>query len=320
MWTGTAIAYSRVTDLFCASCSYLSWVQSTTLASRDVLQNAVDTWSRSLWWSGAAVSLGVLFELFELIYDIKMRLKPRMEANIREIEKPGWIVIIGSVGLLLVVAGVAGEWVSETKISEASRQLESLDSARIATAENGEKKALDDAKVAEDAASAAMLSATTALADGKNALQLAAKDERRAAALEKSFLLQGPRLPQFLKLGLAEFSKAIAKFPTQKVILATYPDKNLETEQLEDFLFAEFSINKWVPTKSNFDVKIAMIIVFISADANDATRKAAETLAAALQTSELIEKGRRRLVETVDRSAPGALPPDVIELYVGEHP
>lgn len=104
------------------------------------------------WWLIAAsvvVAVGVTLEGPEIVHDsarVMRRIIFRIEPDHRE--TPSWIVLLGLIGWLLVVIGVAGEGVADAFVFNADSRLESFNDALLTGAQ------LEIARTAERTADA----------------------------------------------------------------------------------------------------------------------------------------------------------------------
>ena len=88
-----------------------------------------DLFFHLLVWSSAAVALGVVLEGPELVHDVShMRESPKPEAK-------NWITVVGLIGWMLVVLGVAGEGIFEVATSLWDDKVKAFDEILIADAQ-----------------------------------------------------------------------------------------------------------------------------------------------------------------------------------------
>lgn len=184
-----AITHSNIPNLFRIILRY--WSCDASLAqSRDAIQGCVDVWSKRDGYATAMVTVGVILECFEVTYAFKWYVLKKidrtfMRGAVKQKGEPEWFAIIGAVGLLLVILGVAGEWVFEGKLSEGGRILSNFDHNQTLIAE---KQAGDAKQSAYGAATVASTADSLATAAGKLADQAQEKAwaaEGSAAQVEK---------------------------------------------------------------------------------------------------------------------------------------
>jgi len=190
-------------------------------------------------------------------------------------------------------------------------------------------KAQDASDAADRAKTAADGAATKAESVSKKADQAQLTLDavgRKAKSLEegiksarKKLLEDGPRTDMLLAKpeALRDIKAALSPFAGQKVLLRTLSTARPETYQLETLLFFILHHCKWIAVVSKTQVQVPAVMVDISDDATESTRRAASALGISLKDAGLIYS---RPVETTPPSAPDAIPPDVIVLWVGEHP
>lgn len=112
-----AIAHSNIPNLLRLFLRYWS-CDASAAQSRDAIQACVEVWSNRLEDSSAAVTVGVILESFEVAYALKWYVLRKidrafMRGSTHPREEPEWFAVVGAIGLLLVVSGVAGEWAFE---------------------------------------------------------------------------------------------------------------------------------------------------------------------------------------------------------------
>ncbi len=191
-------------------------------------------------------------------------------------------------------------------------------------------KAQDASDAADRAKTTADGAATKAESVGKRADQAQLTLDavgRKAKSLEegiksarKKLLEDGPRTDMLLAKpeALRDIKAALSPFAGQKILLRTLSTARPETYQLETLLFVILLHDcKWIVVESKTEVQVPAVMVDISEDATESTRRAASALGISLKDAGLIYS---RPVETTPPSAPDAIPPDVIVLWVGEHP
>jgi hypothetical protein len=82
--------------------------------------------------STALVVIGVFLEVFEIRHDLREKTGP---FKIHPPEMPKWVIRAGFLGWLMIVGGVAGEFVFESAVSTWSEQLDSLSNALLGDAQ-----------------------------------------------------------------------------------------------------------------------------------------------------------------------------------------
>lgn len=108
------------------------------------LQHWRDRWFSWLLYSAGAVAVGVLLEGPELLYEIIGLVRRKdCELTLDERHKaPGWVPLVALVGWILVVAGVAGEVVTESFVSQADGNLQTFNDVVVAEAQKESAAAL----------------------------------------------------------------------------------------------------------------------------------------------------------------------------------
>jgi hypothetical protein len=151
-----AIAISKILNLLHILLRYWSCDASLS-SSRDAMLYCRDVWSRRTGYATAAVTVGVILEALEVLYALKWYTRKAfdrvfMQHVTQKKEEPGWFAVVGAIGLVLVIVGVAGEWRFEEKLSEANATLANFDHQQTLAAE---KEAGDAKHSAKDAATSA---------------------------------------------------------------------------------------------------------------------------------------------------------------------
>jgi hypothetical protein len=206
---------------------------SITDTVMDVLQARVTHASTLVNLATITVALGVAFEGVDLLYDTvawvkRKRRENRERSEFRELalispvgeikivgeshsDHPKWVKRTLRLGLLLVVAGVVGEWRCGAELEHAHDAVHKYDLAKLTEADQKAGKAADSAKTAHD----------EVVAVGKEADAI---DKRLGVAsaqlsdLEKDIVAQGPRW-RLIDKAAPELIKQLAPFAGQKVDL-----------------------------------------------------------------------------------------------------
>ena len=104
-------------------------------------------WFGWLIWSTKIVVFGLLWEVPELGYEIvsvrRKYEKSKFKAAVHERHAPDWLKTAAFLGWFLIVAGVAGEWVTSVKVSNADAALQDFSTAQLVDT----RKEADAAKV-----------------------------------------------------------------------------------------------------------------------------------------------------------------------------
>lgn len=134
--------------------SRLSWLSASGLmvpSIDDRMWNDLLTW-RDMWFgylslSTKAVVAGLVAEGPELFWETGMMIrrwlfKKRFHFSLPEEHVPNLVKVIAFVGWFFIVAGVAGEWVSEIKVADADASIESFITANLTDAKNETARAI----------------------------------------------------------------------------------------------------------------------------------------------------------------------------------
>ena len=159
---------------------------STGCAVRDACQAQANYLSRLVTWSTITVATGVALEAVELFHDLlawmkRRRARKKELSNLRELaeflpvdvqcrlfasrsspDHPGWVSVLGRLGLILVVVGVVGEWKYGAKLEDTHNDIHTLDIAELTAAQRKAGDAEISAEGAADAAGRAQKSADAA--------------------------------------------------------------------------------------------------------------------------------------------------------------
>jgi hypothetical protein len=116
---------------------------------RDTLQTRVDQLSGWVNWATATVGVGVALEAIEPIQDLIawLKFRKRDSVHIKEIAEfvpvprnkskyvgtphPVWIKWCGRIGIVMVVAGVVGEWICGAQLEDAQKAVHEYDLGKI---------------------------------------------------------------------------------------------------------------------------------------------------------------------------------------------
>jgi hypothetical protein len=209
-------------------------------------------------------------------------------------------LVAHSIGAILVVVGIVGELVFETR----TFIVEDRETATIS-------KEAGDAKLS-----------------ALEAANAASRAETSASSLQKQLLFQGPR--QNLLMGRCSFVNAVKPFARQKIQIRTnssgISDPN-DVEEMREFVssikFLLGRVSKWSISDAQGENGWGVTIA-VRRSSSSETRNAANALASAFgecgvadmqgdrPTSEITDAG-----STFDREDG---PPDTIVLFVGRHP
>lgn len=115
-------------------------------AIRSDLQSWRDMFFHLLVWSSVLVGIGVALEGPEVIHEARnIRRFPKTEAR-------AWVKLLGLVGWIAVVAGVAGEGVVEGALSVADGQIQTFDEILVTEAQRDSAQAIERAADANERA------------------------------------------------------------------------------------------------------------------------------------------------------------------------
>lgn len=154
-----------------------------------------DLWFGWLLYSTKVVVLGLVMEAPELLYEIVfIRRSIHLDESggfLRESHVPDWAKVVALLGWLLIVGGVAGEWITSGIISTAEGNIQTFNNILLREA----IKSAGDAKTsAEGAASAAFLANRAAKeANGEARTAVERSNEATASASNALGLAEGAR-------------------------------------------------------------------------------------------------------------------------------
>jgi len=155
----------------------------------DLMKADLSYW-RDIWFgwlirSTQIVVIGLVLEGPELVHEIIAVIRHRFRAALPEVRTPDWVKLVAFIGWILIVAGVAGEWVTSVLVSQADANIQTFNDVLLAET----NRAAGDAKVfANDAASAAQRAraeSDKAMTSASNALSLADGARKEADSFEK---------------------------------------------------------------------------------------------------------------------------------------
>jgi len=141
-----------------------------------------DLWFGWLLLSTKLVVVGLILEGPELIHEFfSIRGRVRVEAfgaSLQESHTPDWVKIVALLGWLLIVAGVAGEWITDAVISDADNNIQAFNNALLA-------EAAKEAGDAKSSAQGASLAARESRVEAEKARQKAGEVAKEADAIER---------------------------------------------------------------------------------------------------------------------------------------
>jgi hypothetical protein len=151
-----------------------------------------DLWFGWLLLSTKLVVAGLILEGPELIHELfSIRGRFRIEksgASVQESHTPDWVKIVALLGWLFIVAGVAGEWITDAVISDADSNIQAFNNVLLAEATREAGDAKDSANGAASAAQRATNESNKARTSASNALALADGARREADSFEKDIV------------------------------------------------------------------------------------------------------------------------------------
>jgi hypothetical protein len=100
-------------------------------------------------FSTVLVGIGVFLEYFEIRHELREKTGP---FKIHRPEMPKWMVWAGFAGWLMIVVGVAGEFVFESAVSTRSEELESVSNALLGDAQLAAAEATSNSATANERA------------------------------------------------------------------------------------------------------------------------------------------------------------------------
>ena len=221
-----------------------------------------ELWFRRLLEATALVAIGLLFELLEIWHESVEAIKELLDCGPEKRIKP-WAKLFGTLGWILIVGGVCGEFWAESVTSKADGFIRKFDEILLAEANRNAGAAADSAKTARNEADAAVKSASDArtIANGARleshaAAKLAGKagdkaDEisarldtagQQLSQVERRVRIQGPR-GKLLMDGQKTFVEALKPFKGQKVIMVTCAPRQAPWQHQEEYIFENILLN-----------------------------------------------------------------------------
>ncbi len=283
-----------------------------------------------LYFWTVLVILGCAGEMYFVSHeyrdDKKLWFSARTRGFVSPLEKPSALVLLLEIlSVALVVVGISGELYIDRESGDLQTKLRIANGNLMLLLEKQAGAAKDSATIAATSAGKAQASADAAgkKADGVritvDSVGREAKSlQRDIESSKKKLLEQGSRVdllradPQTIK----ELRALLLPFSGQKVKLLYLPKDVPETVDLRLLLWIElYRYCNWIVIDTPAEERVVGVMVVVSEDATESTRKAAEVLGKSLKSSGLIFAQR-----PVETSPPGVIPPDTIELYVGQHP
>jgi len=171
--------------------------------------------------STVLVAIGVFLEVFEIIHELREKTGP---FKFRRPKMPNWMLWAGFAGWLMIVGGVAGEFIFESAVSTRSEELESISNALLGDAEISATEASKSAFAAQ--------SGNTELA-----IELLEQEKATAEATKEAALanakLGGWKLDEAAK---RRFAAQVKKFPGTPFDLAVNPVEAPFMEDLDALL------------------------------------------------------------------------------------
>jgi hypothetical protein len=135
---------NNLTSLFLS----LVYASSAIDPIREHLEAESAKWFRGAWISGIVVALGCMFEIWEIVFDLRNWRRYRKKQNLAPDNPGSWMYPIAALGLFLVVGGIVSETIFEVLASNSDAAIRSHESDVLSEAEA--KTAIADRK-AEDA-------------------------------------------------------------------------------------------------------------------------------------------------------------------------
>jgi hypothetical protein len=152
---------------------------------RDALLPVRIGYSHCLLITTIIVTIGVIFEIFEIGIDTRnnlRRLKGSEEIPERKLHSA--LKLLGTIGWLLIVFGLVGEYFAEADINSADSNIEAVNDSILEKTQSAANNAQVSAGKAETAASSAQGSANKAKADAESADEEAEEERLKREKLE----------------------------------------------------------------------------------------------------------------------------------------
>jgi hypothetical protein len=147
-----------------------------------------DIWFGWLIRSTQIVVIGLVLEGPELVHELLAIIRHRFRAALPEVHTPDWVKLVAFIGWILIVAGVAGEWVTSVLVSQADANLQTFNNVLLAETNRAAGNAKASAEIADWAASRARDQSDKATASASNALALADSARKEADSFEKDIV------------------------------------------------------------------------------------------------------------------------------------
>lgn len=225
-----------------------------SLASSQLVESAADT-AKRLQLEGSRthdfhlllamtvlVAIGVIMEGPEIFHEARNAWAQCRRRRARHRSVAPWITLIGALGWLFIVVGVAGEGIWEGKVSDDDAAITTFDETKLAIAERDAGNARDSANAANRALAEAQgkLNAVSTKAD-QITQQLATTEQGVVAMTPRSQLLQEKR---------TVFIESVEQFKGQKYSIVHCgpwpPVGPVEQQNLEGILRIALDDAGWV--------------------------------------------------------------------------
>lgn len=171
-------------------------------------------------WCTGLVVVGVFLEVFEIVHELREKFGPF------KIHRPDrkWIPVVGFVGWMLIVVGVAGELWFGHRVSIKNEELESLSNSLLGDAQLAATEAITQSRNSLSRNVALGIELQNAEVDVANATKRAADanreaDEERIERLKLEKQIAPRRLTSQQKSAL---SGTCARFPYRRVAVVSY--------------------------------------------------------------------------------------------------
>jgi hypothetical protein len=210
------------------------------------LQYWRDYWFQWLLWSARAVVCGVFLEGPDLWYELSCLVHRKFGqwTSKEKHQAPDWVTVAALLGWILVVAGVAGEVVTESFISQADGNLQTFNDVLLTEARKEAGAAKASAESAAAASSKARQQASEVAIQADNLTTRMGVVSRQLDNVEQELLLQGPR-SRLLLNGKRTFIKALKPFAGQRVTVVICGNQETERWTLEQALINDLREAGW---------------------------------------------------------------------------
>lgn len=298
-------------------------------------------------WLLAATGLviaGLVLEGPELWYEIlsivrHWGFRRKFKFSLPEEHTPNWVKLIAFVGWIVIVIGVAGEYVADSFVSRADGFVQTFDEILLTETQNRTALASERASAAYERASeneketaATLKQAEQERADAARSLevtrgyesQIAQANERAAHAEQRAEEEQTARTKLEQKLAwrsltneqAERIARKLRSFPGQQFDFVTYSNEG-ECLNFQDVLYRLFLYSRWtLDPKRQWGMLITLIVgleVQVSEGADEQVRQAASTLVKALNDENILAT-----LKTIPaKDAPATA---VIKIAVGKSP